>query len=284
MKTTSKQHNSRNSKIMQFIFFIVVFSIILGIFLMRTGSQKDSFPLFNELSVLQTERQITPEEYRFFTALARKKGLGTDEAEIKQYIAHTNAEFYLGSHMEICEPFDYAVLQYRTQAENQDRAMKKLTGQLYYGPDSFSEEGYFEYIHSRLRSDMLSWLVAHRDPDMVDAARKFFDKNKDRFTAIKSVTYEVTENGVTEKKVLEDTMFRTMGQSDPTLMDALEKCEIGESRALKDGTGRTVKKLDIQTELTPFEDQEPYVVELWLNNEALDKLISAVADNSKLVF
>ena len=244
----------------------------------------DSFPLLKELSELSADRTISSDEYAFFVKLAEKQDIGTEEKDVKKYIAEINAEFYLGSQMGVCEPFSYQVHSYRTEAENKDRAMKKLNGQLYYGPDSFSEESYFEYIHSRLRSDILTWLVAHRDEDMMKAARKFFDRNEKRFAAIKEVTYEVTANGVTEQKVLEDTMFRTMGQSDPTLMDALEKGEIGEERILEDGTGRTVKKLDVVTEVTPFEDQATYVLELWLNNEVLDQLIGAIAENSSLVF
>ena len=131
---------------------------------------------------------------------------------------------------------------------------------------------------------MLTWLVERRDHDMVEGARHFFKANEKRFAAIKKVTYELTRDGVTEEKVLEDTMFKTMGQSDPTLMDALEKCEIGEERTLRDGTGRSVKKLDVVTEVTPFEDQEQYVVEQWLNHEVLDKLIDSIAENSTLVF
>lgn len=284
MNTEKKQHKRKNTGAPLLAIVLIFAAAVGGMFLMHKSSQRNAFPVLRELSALSADRTVTPEEYKFFSQITAKQGVGSDEAAVKNFIAEISAEFYLGSKMDLCEPFDYQVFQYRTQAENQDRAMKKVTGQLYYGPDSFSEESYFEYIHSRLRSDMLSWLVAKRDGDMVEAARQFFKDNEKRFAAIKTVTYELTRDGVTEEKVLEDTMFRTMGQSDPTLMDALEKCEIGESRELKDGTGRTVKKLDIKTEITPFEDQEPYVVELWLNNEVLDKLISAVADNSKLVF
>ena len=284
MNTENKQHNLRKIGPFLLTAVLITAAVIGGIVLAFNRGNNDSFPMLKELSKLSADRTISSDEYAFFAKLAEKQDLGTDEASIKKYIAEINAEFYLGSQLDVCEPFNYQVHSYRTEAENKDRAMKKLNGQLYYGPDSFSEESYFEYLHSRLRSDILTWLVAHRDADMTKAAHKFFDRNEKRFAAIKKVTYEVTKNGVTEQKVLEDTMFRTMGQSDPTLMDALEKGEIGEERVLKDGTGRTVKKLDVVTEVTPFEDQVPYVVELWLNNEVLDRLIESIAANSSLVF
>lgn len=284
MNTEKKQYNSRKLGPFLLTTVLIAAAVIGGIVLACNRGNNDSFPLLKELSELSADRTISSDEYAFFVKLAEKQDIGTEEKDVKNYIAEINAEFYLGSQMGVCEPFSYQVHSYRTEAENKDRAMKKLNGQLYYGPDSFSEESYFEYIHSRLRSDILTWLVAHRDEDMMKAARKFFDRNEKRFAAIKEVTYEVTANGVTEQKVLEDTMFRTMGQSDPTLMDALEKGEIGEERILEDGTGRTVKKLDVVTEVTPFEDQATYVLELWLNNEVLDQLIGAIAENSSLVF
>ena len=251
---------------------------------MQRDREDPSFPTLRALAALGTDRTVTPAEYDFLAGLAAKEGRGQDEAAVRAYISTISAEFLLGSHLDLCEPFDYALLQYRTQAENQDRAMKKLAGQVYYGPDSFTEEGYFEYLHSCLRSDLLTWLVDHRDGDMVEAARSYYEKNEVRFTAIKSVTYQVTQDGVTETRTLEDTMFRTMGQSDPALMDFLERAQPGDSALLPDGTGRTVQKCSITTDLTPFEEQEPYVVELWLNQEALDPLVDAIAANSKLVF
>ena len=284
MNTEKYQQKRKKTGAPLLVAAILTLAVVGGMFLIHYSSQRNSYPLLRQLATLSADRSISAEEYDFFAKLVEKQGLDTDEKSVKRYIAAVNAEFYLGSQMKVCEPFDYAVFQYRTQSENQDRAMKKVTGQLYYGPDSFTEESYFEYLHSRLRSDMLTWLVEHRDHDMIEGARNFFKSNEKRFAAIKKVTYELTQNGVTEEKVMEDTMFKTMGQSDPTLMDALEKCEIGEERTLQDGTGRSIKKLDVVTEITPFEEQEQYVVELWLNHEVLDKLIDAVAENSKLVF
>lgn len=263
----------------------IIFAVVAaGLFMAHQTTRGDSFHMLKELSTLSAEREISAEEYEFFAKLARKQGRGEDEADVKAYIGEINAEFYLGSRMEVCEPFDYAVFQYRTQAENTDRAMKKVNGQVYYGPDSFTEESYFEYIYSRLRSDILTWLVDNRDRDMERAAHRFYEAHKDQFTGIKTVTYEVTEDGVTEKKVMENTEFRTMGQSDPTLMDFLESAQVGDEKLLPDGTGRTVRKLDITTDLMPFQGQERYVVELWLVEDVLDELIHTIAGHTELVF
>ena len=267
------------------VLFAAVLVLAAIVFLWARPSRGGTrFALLHDLAALDAGRTVTQEEYDFFAGVAAKQGIGEDADSVKAYIGSINAEFYLGSQLGLCEPFDYASFQYRTQAENNDRAMKKLAGQVYYGPDSFTEESYFEYLHSCLRSDILTWLVDHRDEDMVRRAEAFFHENEERFAPITSVTYEITEDGVTETKTMENTVFKTMGQSDPTLMDFLSQAQDGEETVLNDGTGRRVKRIGITTELASFASQERFVVEIWLMQEVMDELIAAIAQNSGLVF
>ena len=242
------------------------------------------FPLLEDLAALRADRTVSKDEQAFFADLLRKQGQDSGDETVQQYVAKINAAFYLGSRMELCEPFSYEALCYRTEAENNDRAMKKLTGQLYYGPDSFSVAGHFEYRYNRLYSDMITWLADRRDDAMIQASYDFYQAHKEQFTGVKSVTYRITEDGFTETKTMDNTMFRTMGHSDPSLMDFLERSEIGEITELTDGSGRTVEKLGMETELMSFTEHERYIVEIWLTQEVLDALIGAIAAHTTLVF
>ena len=284
MKQKKQMHTQRQAGRWLLAAAVVLVLLAGGFFWLRKETARAAFPLLEELSALQADRTVSAEEQAFFAELLRKDGQDPTAEAVQQYAAEINATFYLGSRMDLCEPFTYETLRYRTEAENNDRAMKKLTGQLYYGPDAFSEVGYFEYRYSRLHSDMITWLADRRDDAMTQAARDFYDTHQEQFTGVKSVTYQITEDGVTKTKTMDNTLFRTMGQSDPALMDCLERSEIGEKTELTDGTGRVVEKLEMETELLPFAEQERYVVEIWLAQEVLDALIGAVAANTTLVF
>ena len=265
---------------------LLILALCTGLFFCA-GRQAEAatereFSLLRQLSQLDAGRTVSGDEFDFFTKLLRKNTNVSDEASVQDYIRKINAEFYLSSQLGLCEPFDYETHRYRTEAENKDRAMKKLNGQVYYGPDSFSEATYFEYLHSCLRSDLLRWLVGHRDADMIAAAWDYYDSTPERFTRLLSITYEITQNGVTEQKELESSLFRSMGQLDPYLMDFLGLAQTGEETVLEDG--RRVKKCSTDTELIDFDENEPFVVESWLTAQVIEPLLDTIAAQSQLVF
>ncbi len=234
-------------------------------------------------------RTASAEEVAFFQEqVARSQGSLTAETlqgQTKQYINAVNAVYLLGSQLGICEPFDFAQLQQQHEAENADRQKKKQMGEVYYGPDSLSLTSFFQYQYNRIQADILTYLLDHRDEAMVQQARQFYEQNPKNFTRITQVRYEITQAGETTEYTLESDAFRSMGQSDPLLMDFLAQARDGEEICLGDGADqRTVKKLGTMTELLDFDENERLATEMYLLEDVMDALLAQIAQKNEVVF
>ena len=251
--------------------------LLSALWLAGCGAQKDQ------------PHRVSPEEMDFFIAQVQRNVTSLSEEEQQQaaqnYIIEVNAVYWLGSELELCEPFDFERLQKDWEEENAQRESKRETGEVYYGPDVLSLEVYFPYQYSALQSDIVRTILDNRDDALVADARAFYDANPDFFTKLTSVQYETTMDGETTQDTIPAEEFRFYGQSNPQLMDFLSMAQDGEETVLTAGeTEYTVKRLGVTTELVDFDENERMVVEMFLNYERMDQWLDQIAQAHPVVF
>lgn len=270
------------------IVILIVALILIGR-ITRSGSDKASGLVEDLYNLSGYARTASVEEVVFFQeqVLRSQSNLPEETLQIqtKQYLNMVNAVYLLGNQLGICEPFDFAQLQMQQEAENAERQQKKQQGEVYYGPDSLSLTSFFQYQYNRMQADILTFLLDHRDEGMVQQARRFYEQNAKNFTRIKQVRYEITQAGETTEYTLESDAFRSMGQSDPLLMDFLAQASDGEKICFGEGADqRTVKKLGVTTELLDFDENERLATEMYLLEDVMDDLLAQIAQKNEVVF
>ena len=244
----------------------------------------------NDGAVQKSEkRKAGADEVEFFQEQVQRNVSNLSEEELRKttlaYMNEVNAVYWLGSQLDLCEPFDFAQLQKECETENEDRESKKQSGEVYYGPDSLTLDIYFPYKYSALQSEIFQKILDERDKKLVADARKFYDKNPDIFTKLTAVTYEATTGGETTEHTITSDQFKAFGQSNPQLMDFLAIAEDGEKMTIDSGDAEyVVKKTGITTEKVEFEENERMVVEMFLNHEQFAKWIEQIAKRHEVEF
>ena len=220
--------------------------------------------LLEELTSFQgVFRTVDQEEYDFFHALVQKNfPAASDEAELDQmtrdYINQMNAKFALGSYLGLCEPYSFALLEFRMEQENAIRAAKTANGEAVYGATQFT----------------------------LESAEAYFDANPSIFTQLVSISYELEENGQTSSETLTSTGMRSLEASDGTLAEFLYTAQPGETLEdqLPDGSARKATLIDAVYEVPDFDDAVSTAVRSWLNAEIIDGLYESIAQNAPVSF
>ena len=234
-------------------------------------------------------RTAGAEESEFFREYIRKNTSQVSPDQLDQAAEQSLNEYQaltaLGEELGICQPYSFEQLQADCEQENEERARKKQTGEVFFGPETLSLDSYFQYSYSALQADILTALLDGRDEAMVAQARAFYDENLDLFTRVASVRCVISENGITQEHVLQRDEFRALGQSDPVLMDFLSEAEDGEEAVLGSGEdARRVKRLGVTTELLDFNANERMIVETYLTAQWIPEWIGQYLDAHKIVF
>ena len=248
--------------------------------------------LLEELTSFQgVFRTVDQEEYDFFHALVQKNfPAASDEAELDQmtrdYINQMNAKFALGSYLGLCEPYSFALLEFRMEQENAIRAAKTANGEAVYGATQFTLESYFSYLETTLEEEIMNYLVEHADQPMLEQAEAYFDANPSIFTQLVSISYELEENGQTSSETLTSTGMRSLEASDGTLAEFLYTAQPGETLEdqLPDGSARKATLIDAVYEVPDFDDAVSTAVRSWLNAEIIDGLYESIAQNAPVSF
>ena len=275
-----KHKMKKNHKGLHWICFALVGCCLLsmvGCGFGGAGAQKDG------------THHVSPEELAFFKGQVERNVSNLSEQELeeaaKQYIREVNAVYWLGSELELCQPFDFETLQADWEKENADRENKRETGEVFYGPDVLSLEVYFPYQYSALQSDITRKILDERDEALVADARRYYEQNPDYFTKITSVTYQSTVDGETTEHTIPEEEFRFTGQSNPELMDFLSTAADGEDATLSAGENAyTVKRLGITTELMDFDENERMVVEMFVGQVRMGEWLEQIAQMHPVTF
>ena len=234
-------------------------------------------------------RTAGAEESEFFREYVRKDNAELSPDQLDQAAEQSLNEYRaltaLGEELGICEPYSFEQLQADCEQENEERAEKKQTGEVFFGPETLSLDSYFRYSYSALQADILTALLDGRDEALTAQARAFYDENLDLFTRVASVRCTISENGITQEHVFQRDEFRALGQSDPVLMDFLSEAADGEEAILGSGENtRQVKRLGVTTELLDFHANERMITETYLTAKWIPEWIGKYLDTHKIVF
>ncbi len=235
-------------------------------------------------------RVVSREEFDFFKALvARDLENGADDETVedatREYINTVNAEFYLGSKLGLCEVYDFSAMQYRMETENADRQAKSESGEVFYGPQSFTLTTYFQYIYSNLQSDLLNYLVSNATEDMLRGARDYYDATPSLHQSLQSITYKITENGASETVNITADEYRTLQNSDETLADFISEADEGDTMTYEySGVTREVELVSVEYAEATFEDNAAVILRYYISENVLDGLIETVAENNPVEF
>lgn len=267
--------------------------LVGGLVLWRTSRPKGAQEgLLQELSAYQAPiRTVSREEYDFFCEFVQKnRSAPTDPVALEQftkdYISLVNAKFALGSHLGLCDSYDYSAMLLRMEQENTIRAAKAANGETVYGVTQYTPSTYFSYLESNLETDLVDHLVTHADRSMEEQARAYYDADPARFQQLASVTYELEENGQSRSETLTSTELRSLERANSILAEFLYTAQPNETLDYQSPEGAPCRATLVETvyETPAFDDAVSTVVRSWLNVQIMDGLYASVAENAPAVF
>lgn len=270
---------------------VVATVIVLASALSRSRTVDEPKGLIAELLAWRGgARTVGQKEYDFFYELAVRDNASASEEELEritqEHISEVNARFTLGNYLGLCEPYDFAVMEFRMEQENIIRKAKVDSGEVVYGTTQFDLNTYFSYLDSTLEAEIVSYLVEHADQPMLDQARTYYDAHRASFEQLVSITYELEENGQTMSETLTSAGMRSLQNADNTLSDFLYTAQPGEMLEYQtpDGVSRKVTLIESVYEIPEFKDAASSAVRSWLNAEVMDGLYASIAQNVPVTF
>ena len=265
--------------------------IVLASALSRDRTTEEPEGLIAELLAWRgASRTVGQEEYDFFYELLVQDNASAGEEELdrltRERIAEVNARFALGSYLGLCQPYDFAVMEFRMEQENAIRKAKADRGETVYGATQFDLNTYFSYLDSTLEAEIVNYLVEHADQPMLEQARVYYDAHRSSFEQLVSITYELEENGQTTSETLTSAGMRSIQNADGTLADFLYTAQPGEVLEYQspDGVSRRATLIDAVYEIPEFEDTVSAAVLAWLNVDVMDGLYASIAQNAPVTF
>lgn len=271
---------------------LIAVAVILVTALNRSGPEVDGGGLLEELSGLSGySRTVSQTEYDFFYNLVERDLYAAEgEEDVDQitqdYVNEVNAKFYLGSCLGLCEPFDFAVMQFRMEQENAIRKAEKENGGTIYGVTQFTLTSYFNYLDSNLETEIVNYLIDHADQPMLDWAEEYYNANLTSFTYLASLTYTLERDGKTATETLDSAGLRTLQNMDETLGGFLASAQPGDALDYEDAGGLPCRAVlvDAVYETPAFADARAAALRIWLNAEVMDGLYASIAQNVPVTF
>lgn len=272
---------------------VITAVIVLAAALRGEEAQEDTAGLMTELAGWQgSSRTVEQKEYDFFCGVVARNfpAAGSEEEQeqlVRDYIAKVNAKFALGNHLGLCEPFDFATMEFRMEQENTIRSAKAANGDTVYGATRFELPSYFSYLDTTLETEIVNYLVEHADQPMLDQARAYYDAHQDSFEQMVSITYEIEEDGQTTTETLSSSGMRTLEKGDGLLADFLYTAQPGDTMDYPSPEGdaaRRVTLVDAVYEIPAFDNAVAAAVSAWLNVEVMDGLYVSIAEKAPVTF
>lgn len=259
----------------------------LGIYAVMGSSKQGESELVTQIEEYKGYTRVISKEEQDFYSYFVKRDLGTmeDEAELKvlleDYINEANAVFYLGNQLGLYEPYSFELLKLRMEQENRSRKLKKEQGEAVYGIEQFTLEAYYQYERENLETDLVAYLEANIDKELIKKAKHYYEDHKELFKDREGVVYEITQDGVTKEAETDHSQLKFLGDADPLLADFLETAECEE--VYTDGEGaakRTVVLKEIRYTKEGFEQNKERVLTYYIRNVLKEEIIDLVAENN----
>lgn len=272
---------------------VIAAVIVLAAALKGKKAQESPAGLMAELSGWQgSSRTVGPEEYDFFCGVVARNfpAAGSEEEQeqlVRDYIAKVNARFALGNYLGLCEPFDFATMEFRMEQENTIRRAKAANGDTVYGATQFELPSYFSYLDTNQETEIVNYLVEHADQPMIDQARAYYDAHQDSFEQLVSITYEIEADGQTTAETLSSAGMRTLEKDDSLLADFLYTAQPGDTMDCPSPGGNAVRRVtlvDAVYEIPTFDNAVAAAVSAWLNVEVMDGLYASIAEKAPVTF
>ena len=289
----SKAPSSRAVLIVGAATVLIAAAVVLALFLLgREAADQPAAGLLEELRGLRGySRTVAQREYDFFRDAAARDlyGDGADadlDQLAKDRIAEVSARFYLGACLGLCEPYDFATLEFRREQENTIRQGKLDRGETVYGAKQYTLSTYFSYVDSTLETDLLNCLIDRADQSMLDQAEAYYDAHLSSFRQLVSISYELERDGQTTTETVSSAGLRTIQNTGGTLGEFLTTAQPGDVLEYQDLDGAAVRATLVDTvyETPSFADAQAAALRTWLNAEVMDELYDTVARNNPVIF
>lgn len=269
--------------------------LIAGLVILIAGVVREGRP--KEQSLLETveaykgyTREVGREEYDFYAALV-KRDLTEEISEealderVKEYANTVNATFFLGNKLGLCEPYSFQNLQTQMQNENNARKLKKEKGEPIYGLEQFELNGYFQYVISNLKIDLVDYLTEHADSAMIEQAKAHYEENREAYRQLSSITYRMTENGETTIKNQSREELRSLQNTDGELLDLLAEASEGDVFSYEwNGSLREVEVTAVIYQDSSFEENRTTALRAYVEGQVYDGLIAKAAEDNPVSF
>jgi hypothetical protein len=212
------------------------------------------------------DRKVSKEEYAFFEDFVKRDLINPDKEELeektKRMILEVNAKYAIGSHLGLCEPYAYEKMQKDLAKENEARASMKASGEVFYGPVSFDETGYFKFEYSNLDTKIIDEFMNNPDyfkkisDTLGEEIRDYYEENIKKYEHIEEVVYELSiDGGAPEVKTADWSEMRNMYITDDPLGTFLLNNEEGAELGFDTATdARRAKILSVHMNRPTFED------------------------------
>ncbi|MGG7213556.1 hypothetical protein ACQPUY_08045 [Clostridium nigeriense] len=201
------------------VFVMIIMTIILVI----EGQSSEEEQIQKVVTVIQEE------EFQFYCDIVQKEYKGTDEEELykkaKKYAEEVYAQFALGTEYRLCKPYSYESLKMDVEAENQQRKTKNDEGEVVYGVLEYSMDGYLRYTLNNLKLKTVDYLVKSHDRDLEKEAKKYLDKNPDKFETVEKIEYHLGD----EIKTISRAELPTLEKTNSELFEYLYNGKEGDT-------------------------------------------------------
>lgn len=289
-RTRGRQNRDQNRKWLWIVLAAIL--LILGIVIVVSIRKHDDVnQVIEDLKNYQGyTRVVKQEEYEFYKYFV-ERNIGTEisseemDEKVKAYINEVNAVFYLGNQYGLCEPYSFELLKLRMEQENESRKVKQKEEEVVYGLTEFTLETYFQYVYTNLETDIQDYLADNSGGQMIQDAKNWYEEGMKDSQIVESITYQVTQDGVTEKLVADQTQLKFLGKADMGLADFLSAAKVND-RYEDDQTGsyREVVVLDIQYTKEDFEGNELAVIVDYIRQKVYPMVIEQVKEQNPVEF
>lgn len=266
---------------------LLMITVIVAVF---SGHEKESGVLKDLRSKSGYIRTVGSEEYEFFEQLIKRdleEEVSSEELErlTKEKINRSNAEFLLANQMGLCNPYSFESFQLDMEHENTQRKIKKEKNEVFYGPEQFHLISYYVYTEGNLKLDMVSFITANADKEVLEGAKKYFEANKEKYRTIEKIEYSITENGKTEQKRMLYEDMSTMEKTDSQLFEFLYSGKAGdELEYVYREQQRTVRVESVKYEKLNYANNAERVMRDYITNVYLEKWLQDIEEKSPVEF
>lgn len=285
-----RRNHNQNRKWLWIVLAAIL--LILGIVIVVSiRNHDDTNQVIEDLKNYQGyTRVVKQEEYEFYQYFV-ERNIGTEisseemDEKVKAYINEVNAVFYLGNQYGLCEPYSFELLKLRMEQENESRKVKQKEEEVVYGLTEFTLETYFQYVYTNLETDIQDYLADNSGGQMIQDAKNWYEDSMKDSQIVESITYQVTQDGVTEKLVADQTQLKFLGKADMGLADFLSTAKVND-RYEDDQTGsyREIVVLDIQYTKEEFEGNELAVIADYIRQKVYPMVIEQVKEQNPVEF